>query len=56
MYQIEIDEGTEMIRRLEQRILRAYELANNVLYYLQRGHRLGDAIRMARMVIPAGRR
>jgi len=40
-----------MIRRLEQRILRTYEFANNVLYYLQRGHRLGDAIRMAHNTI-----
>lgn len=44
-----------MIRRLEQRIMRAYEFASNALYYLQRGYRISVAIRMARDTIRAGR-
>lgn len=44
-----------MMRRLEQKLLRAYEFASNALYYWQRGHRIGTAIKMARDTIPAGR-
>lgn len=44
-----------MMRRLEQKLLRGYEFASNVLYYWQRGHRIGVAIGLARNTIPAGR-
>lgn len=37
-----------MIRRLEQRIVRAYNFILDVAYYLTRGHTLRNAIRLAR--------
>mgnify|MGYP001558329773 CR=1 FL=1 len=41
-----------MIRRIEQRILRAYQFVGDAVYYWQRGYRISVAIGMARDTIP----
>lgn len=44
-----------MMRRIEQKLLRAYEFVSNAMYYWRIGHGLRQAIRLARDTIPVGR-
>lgn len=41
----------EMIRLLEKNLIRAYEFANNTVYYLRIGYNIRTSIRLARDTI-----
>lgn len=40
-----------LIYALEKRLTRAHEFCNNVVFYLGRGHRLRDAINLAKATL-----
>lgn len=44
-----------MMRRLEQRLMRAYDFVGDFVFYLRIGHSLRNAWNMARNTIPNGR-